>query len=101
VLSKEREDVSKEDETIVNHFHGVSSSSKPGEMCVDTDVCGRTEAQERLPEEVFQPDLFECKKYITSLEKQFQGKPCIGLQLDMWTNTDSVEGEQNSMPVSS
>ena len=48
--------------------------------------------EERLPEVVLQ--LLECKKYITSLEKQFQGKACIGLQLDMWTNTDSVEGEQ-------
>ena len=50
--------------------------------------------QERLPEVVLQLQLLERKKYITSLEKQFQGKPCIGLQLDMWTNTDSVEGEQ-------
>ena len=50
--------------------------------------------QERLPEVVLQLQLLERKKYITSLEKQFQGKACIGLQLDMWTNTDSVEREQ-------
>ena len=43
---------------------------------------------------VLQLQLLERKKYITSLEKQFQGKACIGLQLDMWTNTDSVEREQ-------
>jgi hypothetical protein len=38
VLSKEREDGSKEDETIVNHFHGVSSSSE-----FHRDVCGQTD----------------------------------------------------------
>ena len=48
--------------------------------------------QERLPEVVLQLQLLERKKYL--LEKQFQGKGCIGLHLDMWTNTDSVEGEQ-------
>ena len=37
MLSKEREDGSKEDETIVNHFHGVSSSSEDRR-----DVCGQT-----------------------------------------------------------
>jgi hypothetical protein len=52
--------------------------------------------QERLHEVVLQLHLLERKKHITSLEKQFQVKACIGLQLelDMWTNTDSVEGEQ-------
>ena len=48
--------------------------------------------QERLTEVVLQLQLLEHKKYL--LEKQFQGKSCIGLQLDMWTSTDSVEGEQ-------
>jgi hypothetical protein len=48
--------------------------------------------QERLPEVVLQLQLLERKKYL--LKKQFQGKTCIGLHLDMWTNTDSVEGEQ-------
>ena len=48
--------------------------------------------QERLPEVVLDLQLLERKKYL--LEKQFQVKSCIGLQLDMWTNTDSVEGEQ-------
>jgi hypothetical protein len=38
VLSKELEDASKEDETIVNHFHGVSSSSEATEMCVDRQI---------------------------------------------------------------
>ncbi len=38
MLSKEREDGSKEDETIVNRFHGVSSSSE-----VRRDVCGQTD----------------------------------------------------------
>ena len=50
--------------------------------------------QERLPEVVLQLQLLERKKYL--LEKQFQSsdKACIGLHLDMWTNTDSVKGEQ-------
>jgi hypothetical protein len=52
-------------------------------------VCAR-----KLPEVVLYLHLLERMKYITSLEKQFQGKACIGLQLDTWTNTDSVEGEQ-------
>ena len=55
--------------------------------------------QERLPEVVLQLHLLERKKYITSLEKQFQGKACIGLQLDMWTNTDSVEREQYAFVI--
>ncbi len=46
--------------------------------------------QERLTEVVLKLQLVERKKYL--LEKQFQSKSCIGLQLDMWTNTDSVEG---------
>jgi hypothetical protein len=37
-----RKDAKKEDRTIVNHFHGVSSSTslpqKPGEMCADSPV---------------------------------------------------------------
>ncbi len=42
---------------------------------------------------VLQLQLLERKKYL--LEKQFQSQyTCIGLHLDMWTNTDSVEGEQ-------
>ncbi len=63
---------------------GMTPRAKFPSMCV----------QERLPKVVFQLQLLECKKYITSLEGQFQGKTCIGLQLDMWTNTDSVEREQ-------
>ena len=55
--------------------------------------------QERLPEMVLQLQLLERQKYITSLEKQFQTNACIGLQLDMWTNTDSVEGERYACAI--
>jgi hypothetical protein len=58
--------------------------------------CGKVSQHARTRktdyEVVLQLQLLERKKYL--LEKQFQGKSCIGLHLDMLTNTDSVEGEQ-------
>ena len=48
----------------------------------------------RLPQVVLELHRLERKQYISSLEKNFRGKECIGLQLDMWTNTDSVQREQ-------
>ena len=38
----------------------------------------------------------ECKHYITSLDKEFKDKEYMDLQLDMWTNTESVEREQSA-----
>ena len=49
----------------------------------------------RLPQVVLEMQRLERKQYIRSLEKNFRGKECMGLQLDMWTNTDSVQRDQN------
>ena len=50
--------------------------------------------QRRLTELVLELQQLERKKYITSLDKQFKDKECMNFQLDMWTNTESVEREQ-------
>jgi hypothetical protein len=50
--------------------------------------------QHRLPQVVLELQQLERKQYITSLDKEFKGKEYMGLQLDMWTNTESVEREQ-------
>ena len=52
------------------------------------------QVQHRLPQVVLELQQLERKQYITSLDKEFKGKECMGLQLDMWTNTESVEREQ-------
>ena len=83
-MTKHNEDFQHYDDEHYVHIRGYEPRTKFPSMRV----------QERLPEVVLQLQFLEHKKCITSLEKQFQVKACIGLQVDMWTITDSVEREQ-------